>query len=162
MFKVIWGIRIRENPGEYSGTFLFLFLPDFLRPNPCSNPLKGGLTWGIKLLKNSMPIFNARIAVRIRSCTGFRLIRQPHMGCKFKPEPYLYLDAADIFGFYYDLDTGEGSENMTIQLTEGSRSVQRNGLQYETRPIETNFEYRNWGSYQVIGFMAERYFCWIY
>ncbi|WP_048051568.1 S-layer protein domain-containing protein [Methanosarcina soligelidi] len=61
-------------------------------------------------------------------------------------------------GFYYDLDTGEGSENMTIQLTEGSRSVQRNGLQYETRPIETNFEYRNWGSYQVIGFMAERYF----
>lgn len=61
-------------------------------------------------------------------------------------------------GFYYDLDTGEGSENMTIQLTEGSRSVQRNGLQYETRPIETNFEYGNWGSYQVIGFMAERYF----
>ncbi|NLO29780.1 MAG: S-layer protein [Methanosarcina mazei] len=61
-------------------------------------------------------------------------------------------------GFYYDLETGEGSENMTVQLTEGSRSVQRNGLQYETRPIETNFEYRNWGSYQVIGFMAERYF----
>ncbi|AKB77469.1 S-layer family duplication domain protein [Methanosarcina horonobensis HB-1 = JCM 15518] len=61
-------------------------------------------------------------------------------------------------GFYYDLDTGEGSENMTIQLTEGSRSVQRNGLQYETRPIETEFEYGNWGSYQVIGFMAERYF----
>lgn len=61
-------------------------------------------------------------------------------------------------GFYYDLDTGEGSESMTIQLTEGSRSVQRNGLQYETRPIETDFEYGDWGSYQVIGFMAERYF----
>ncbi|WP_410507403.1 S-layer protein domain-containing protein [Methanosarcina hadiensis] len=61
-------------------------------------------------------------------------------------------------GFYYDLDTGEGSETMTIRLTEGSRSVQRNGLQYETRPIETRFEYGNWGSYQVIGFMAERYF----
>ncbi len=61
-------------------------------------------------------------------------------------------------GFYYDLDTGEGSENMTIQLTAGSRSVQRNGLQYETKPIETEFEYGDWGSYQVIGFMAERYF----
>ncbi|MDQ1276199.1 MAG: hypothetical protein QG610_1774, partial [Euryarchaeota archaeon] len=61
-------------------------------------------------------------------------------------------------GFYYDLDTGEGSESMTIQLTAGSRSVQRNGLQYETTPIETEFEYDNWGSYQVIGFMAERYF----
>jgi len=61
-------------------------------------------------------------------------------------------------GFYYDLDTGEGSENMTIQLSEGSRSVQRDGLRYETKPIETRFEYGNWGSYQVIGFMAERYF----
>lgn len=61
-------------------------------------------------------------------------------------------------GFYYDMDTGEGSENMTIQLTQGSRSVERNGLRYETRPIETKFEYGKWGSYQVIGFMAERYF----
>lgn len=61
-------------------------------------------------------------------------------------------------GFYYDLDTGEGSETMTIQLDEGSRSVSRNGLQYETKPVETKFEYGNWGSYQVIGFMAERYF----
>jgi S-layer protein (TIGR01567 family) len=47
---------------------------------------------------------------------------------------------------------------MTIQLTEGSRSVQKNGLQYETRPVETQFEHKNWGTYQVIGFMAERYF----
>jgi S-layer protein (TIGR01567 family) len=61
-------------------------------------------------------------------------------------------------GFYYDLDTGEGSESMTIQLSEGSRVVPKNGLQYETTPIETGFEYGDWGSYQVIGFMAERYF----
>ncbi len=61
-------------------------------------------------------------------------------------------------GFYYDLDTGEGSESMTIKLTAGSRNVPENGLQYETKPIETEFEYGDWGSYQVIGFMAERYF----
>jgi len=61
-------------------------------------------------------------------------------------------------GFYYDLDTGEGSENMTVQLTAGSRSVERNGLQYETRPVKTEFKFGDWGSYQVIGFMAERYF----
>nr|WP_281085452.1 S-layer protein domain-containing protein [Methanosarcina acetivorans] len=61
-------------------------------------------------------------------------------------------------GFYYDLDTGEGSEYMTIHLTAGSRSIARNGLEYETKPIETEFEFENWGSYQVIGFMAERYF----
>lgn len=61
-------------------------------------------------------------------------------------------------GFYYDLDTGEGSESMTIQLTAGSRNVPENGLKYETKPIETEFEYGDWGSYEVIGFMAERYF----
>ncbi|MDI9395242.1 MAG: S-layer protein domain-containing protein [Euryarchaeota archaeon] len=61
-------------------------------------------------------------------------------------------------GFYYDLDTGEGSESMTIHLTAGSRNIPKNELKYETKPIETKFEYRNWGSYQVIGFMAERYF----
>ncbi|MHC1757179.1 MAG: S-layer protein domain-containing protein [Methanosarcina sp.] len=61
-------------------------------------------------------------------------------------------------GFYYDLDTGEGSENLTVELTAGSRSIQRDGLEYETKPIITEFEYEDWGSYQVIGFMAERYF----
>jgi len=61
-------------------------------------------------------------------------------------------------GFYYDLDTGEGSENLTVQLEEGSRVIDDENLQYFTRPIETEFEYDDWGSYQVIGFMAERYF----
>jgi S-layer protein (TIGR01567 family) len=61
-------------------------------------------------------------------------------------------------GFYYDLDTGEGSENLTVELTAGSRSIPEGRLRYETKPIETKFEHKNWGTYQVIGFMAERYF----
>ena len=61
-------------------------------------------------------------------------------------------------GFYYDLDTGEGSENLTVQLSKGSRTIDKRNLQYETVPIKTDFEYGNWGSYDVIGFMAERYF----
>lgn len=61
-------------------------------------------------------------------------------------------------GFYYDLDTGEGSENLTVQLTKDSRTIGEKNLQYETVPIQTDFEYGNWGSYEVIGFMAERYF----
>lgn len=61
-------------------------------------------------------------------------------------------------GFYYDLDTGEGSENLTVQLSKGSRTINKRNLQYETVPIKTDFEYGNWGSYDVIGFMAERYF----
>jgi S-layer protein (TIGR01567 family) len=61
-------------------------------------------------------------------------------------------------GFYYDLDTGEGSENLTVKLTSGSRAIEEKNLQYETKPIQTAFERSEWGSYQVIGFMAERYF----
>ena len=61
-------------------------------------------------------------------------------------------------GFYYDLDTGEGSENLTVQLSKGSRTIEAKNLQYETVPIQTAFERTDWGSYEVIGFMAERYF----
>jgi S-layer protein (TIGR01567 family) len=61
-------------------------------------------------------------------------------------------------GFYYDLDTGEGSENMIVQLTSGSRTIEEENLRYETKPIQTGFEHKDWGSYEVIGFMAERYF----
>lgn len=61
-------------------------------------------------------------------------------------------------GFYYDLDTGEGSENLTVRLSEGSRTIGEGDLLYETAPIQTAFEYTDWGSYEVVGFMAERYF----
>lgn len=61
-------------------------------------------------------------------------------------------------GFYYDLKTGEGSENLTVQLSKGSRNIDANKLLYETKAIETDFEHSAWGPYDVIGFMAERYF----
>jgi len=62
-------------------------------------------------------------------------------------------------GFYYDLDSGEGSETLTIKLDSYSdRSIEEDDLIYSTRPIETGFEHREWGSFQIIGFMAERYF----
>jgi S-layer protein (TIGR01567 family) len=62
-------------------------------------------------------------------------------------------------GFYYDLDTGEGSETMTIHLdSKSDRSIDKGDLEYATTPITTEFKYSNWGDYQVIGFMAEKYF----
>jgi S-layer protein (TIGR01567 family) len=62
-------------------------------------------------------------------------------------------------GFYYDLDSGEGSETLTIKLDSNSdRSIGEGDLKYSTTPISTDFQHSDWGSYQVIGFMAERYF----
>ncbi|MDW7732357.1 MAG: S-layer protein domain-containing protein [Methanolobus sp.] len=62
-------------------------------------------------------------------------------------------------GFYYDLDSGEGSETLTVTLQSYSdRSIQDGDLEYVTVPIETDFEHNDWGSYETIGFMANRYF----
>lgn len=59
-------------------------------------------------------------------------------------------------GFYYDLDTDEGSETLTIEDID--RSLGRGDIIYETSPIPIKFEYGGWGTYDVIGFMADRYF----
>ncbi|KAF5037224.1 S-layer protein [anaerobic digester metagenome] len=148
-----------KNPGEYSGTFLFLFLPDFLTAKPLLQSIKRRFNLVNKNYLKILCLFLIlgllceSAAAQFSGSSGNRIWDanlSQNLTYTWTPQTYS--------GFYYDLDTGEGSENMTIQLTEGSRSVQRNGLQYETRPIETNFEYGNWGSYQVIGFMAERYF----
>jgi len=64
--------------------------------------------------------------------------------------------AQSYSGFYYDLDTGVSSEEMTI--TDIGRSIDSGNIVYVTRPTETDFEYSDWGSYQIIGFMAEKYF----
>ena len=65
-------------------------------------------------------------------------------------------DAKSFSGFFYDLDSGISSESMTI--TNITRSIDEEDIVYETRPVETEFEQGDWGSYEVIGFMAEKYF----
>jgi len=59
-------------------------------------------------------------------------------------------------GFYYDLDTDEGSETLTIEDID--RSLGRGDIIYETSPISIDFEQDIWKTYEVIGFMADRYF----
>ena len=62
-------------------------------------------------------------------------------------------------GFYYDLNSGEGSETLTVKLdSKSDRSIEEDDLVYSTQPIETDFERDEWGSFQIVGFMAERYF----
>jgi hypothetical protein len=44
-------------------------------------------------------------------------------------------------GFYYDLDTGDGSESMTVHLeSDSDRSIDEGYLEYETTPITTEFD----------------------
>ncbi|ADE35854.1 S-layer protein domain-containing protein [Methanohalophilus mahii] len=65
-------------------------------------------------------------------------------------------DGRSFSGFYYDLDTGDTSESMTITID--GRRIDDGDLVYTTKPIDKEFEFGSWGEYQIIGFMAERYF----
>ncbi|WMW24222.1 S-layer protein domain-containing protein [Methanolobus sediminis] len=65
-------------------------------------------------------------------------------------------DAKSFSGFFYDLESGFSSESMTIYNID--RSLGDGDIVYQTSPVETDFENSDWGSYQVIGFMAEKYF----
>ena len=60
-------------------------------------------------------------------------------------------------GFYYDMDHDVGKENLKIEEINGN-SIPEGKLRYSTSPEEVSFEYSGFGTYQVIGFMADKYF----
>jgi len=61
-------------------------------------------------------------------------------------------------GFFYDLKNDVGTEILTIDIPSSGRSIDANGLTYSTNAQDTDFQFGDWGSYQVIGFMADKYF----
>ncbi len=62
-------------------------------------------------------------------------------------------------GFYYNIDKDVGNESITIKLNGyDDRNIRSGNIEYETTPEEVNFGYSSFGSYQVIGFMADKYF----
>jgi S-layer protein (TIGR01567 family) len=67
--------------------------------------------------------------------------------------------AKSFTGFYYDLDEGKSTENLTIEgIGLNGHTIEEGNITYETTAIDVDFEYNDWGSYKVIGFMAEKYF----
>lgn len=59
-------------------------------------------------------------------------------------------------GFFYDLDTGDGNETMVISNI--GRSISRGDIIYTTTVADVDYEYDGWNSYQVVGFMGDKYF----
>ena len=45
-----------------------------------------------------------------------------------------------------------------MELKEGDRKIDEGKLTYSTKAQDTDFEFEDWGVYQVIGFMADKYF----
>lgn len=71
------------------------------------------------------------------------------------PTDYTW-DARSFSGFYYNLDTGEGNESMTMKGI--GRSIDKGNLTYTTTTSSTDYEYSPWGSYEIVGFMGDKYF----
>jgi len=70
-------------------------------------------------------------------------------------------DARSYTGFYYDIDDDISTETLNIHLGGyNDRNIEEGNLTYITTAADLEFEYNDedWGSYKVIGFMAEKYF----
>ncbi|MCJ7443219.1 MAG: hypothetical protein MUO26_01590 [Methanotrichaceae archaeon] len=77
--------------------------------------------------------------------------------------PLEYIWTPQTFsGFFYDLKEGVGNETLKINLggseESPSRTIDSGSLQYETTAQDLDYKFGDWGRYQVIGFMAEKYF----
>jgi len=71
------------------------------------------------------------------------------------PTTYTW-DSRSFSGFYYDLDTGQGQEEMKI--TGIGRSLGVRSITYNTTSSSTDYAYSGWGSYEIIGFMGDKYY----
>jgi S-layer protein (TIGR01567 family) len=66
-------------------------------------------------------------------------------------------NAQNFAGFYYDLDKDLGTERITTFVTYG-KLEEPNGIVYSTTAQTNDFEFEDWGSYNVIGFLGKKYF----
>lgn len=68
-------------------------------------------------------------------------------------------NAYSFSGFYYNLDDNLSTEELSINnINPAARAIAEGDMTYKTSPIEVDFVYSPFGSYQVIGFMADKYF----
>ena len=66
-------------------------------------------------------------------------------------------NAEDFAGFYYDIDDNIATETMTFTVTD-RKLLEPDGVVYETKAMEDDFDFDEWGNFLVIGFMADKYF----
>src|SRR5665811_126676 len=68
-------------------------------------------------------------------------------------------DPMSFSGFYYDINEDVGDESITMTMNGyGDRTINSGNIRYTTSPQEVAFGYSGFGSYNVIGFMADKYF----
>jgi S-layer protein (TIGR01567 family) len=81
--------------------------------------------------------------------------------------PVFTWNALNFPGFFYDIDENAGTERITFSLSgmettdailDGESGFDGNyGITYSTSAQPTNFKFKSWGRYNVIGFLGEKY-----
>ncbi len=66
--------------------------------------------------------------------------------------------AQNFAGFYYDIDDDLGTEKLATSITEGNKLQEPTGVTYTTTVQKNDFDFADWGFYNVIGFQANKYF----
>jgi S-layer protein (TIGR01567 family) len=66
-------------------------------------------------------------------------------------------NAQNFAGFYYDIDDNLGTEKITTTITDG-KLLEPTGIVYNTTTQKKDFDFADWGFYNVIGFLGDRYF----
>lgn len=105
-----------------------------------------GRTFGVSI---GITVLILMLVMPVDAASGNRVWEQG------MPTEYTW-DSHSFAGFYYNLDENLGTEELTIR--DIKRTINRGDLTYRTMPIEVEFEYSGFGRYQVIGFMADKYF----
>jgi S-layer protein (TIGR01567 family) len=82
--------------------------------------------------------------------------------------PAFTWNALNFPGFFYDIDENVGTEQITFSLSgietadailDGEAGIDGNyGITYSTSAQPTDFKFKPWGRYNVIGFLGEKYF----
>jgi S-layer protein (TIGR01567 family) len=70
-------------------------------------------------------------------------------------------DYTSFAGFWYDLDNDLSSENMTVNVTVGTRTIEEGNLVYRCTPEDMLYKNpalnNELGGYKLVGFMADEY-----
>jgi S-layer protein (TIGR01567 family) len=68
---------------------------------------------------------------------------------------------SEFYGFYYDIDDNFGTESMILTISDDYAFDGRSqpaDIQYTTEKQAKRFQQRDWGSYDCIGYLGEKYF----
>jgi len=60
-------------------------------------------------------------------------------------------------GFYYDIDDNTGTEILSTNITDG-KLLDTDGITYSSQIQKKKFHFKDWGSFNVIGFLGEKHF----